>query len=70
MIGHSTQPAYSLATREASFYFLCKCNTSTRLLMRLTKGIRWESVCLKVPCVYNENLVGHQKQIVYFLIEH
>ena len=26
--------------------------------------------CLKVLSLYNENLVGHQKQIVYFPIEH
>ena len=45
VIGHFTQPAYSSASRVAPFYLLCKCNISTRLLMRLTKGIRWESIC-------------------------
>ena len=61
MIGRFTQHAQLLATREASFYFLCKCDISTPLLMCLTKSICWEFICL--PCSQkDENLSKKRKQ--------
>ena len=49
VIGHVTQHAHSLATREVSFYLLCKSDISTPLMMRRTKSLCCEIKFIGLP---------------------